>query len=43
MALELKFKGKRPMGQPRTSCFSQVLEDLNKREENWQKVERERL
>jgi hypothetical protein len=27
-ALELIFKGKRPKGQPRTRCFSQILEDI---------------
>jgi hypothetical protein len=30
-ALELEFKGRRPMGQSRTKWFSQVLEDIKKR------------
>jgi hypothetical protein len=35
-ALKLKFKGKRPMGWPRTRWFSQVLKDIKKKGESWQ-------
>jgi hypothetical protein len=31
--LDLKFKGKRPIKQPRTRWFNQVLEDIKEREE----------
>jgi hypothetical protein len=41
--LKLKFKGKRPMGQPRTTWFSQVLEDMKNREKSWQEIRKERL
>jgi hypothetical protein len=41
--LELKLKGKRHMGQPRTRGFSQVLEDIQKRGNNWQEIGKEIL
>lgn len=32
---ELKFKGKRPTGQPKTREFNQVLQDIKKSENSW--------
>jgi hypothetical protein len=43
MALELKFKGMRPMGQSRIRRFSQVLEDINMGGKKWQEIKKERL
>jgi hypothetical protein len=42
-AMELKFKGKIHMGRPRTTHFSQVVEDCNKRDKSWYKTEKERM
>jgi hypothetical protein len=41
-ALELKFKGKRPIQLPRTAWFSWVPED-RKRGKSWQETENEGL
>jgi hypothetical protein len=42
-ASELKFKGKKPMGLPRTRWLSQLMEDVKKRGRSWQESEKERL
>jgi hypothetical protein len=42
-ALELKFKGKRHMGQLRKRWFSQELEHIKKKGNKWQNIERKRL
>jgi hypothetical protein len=39
-ALELKFKGKGPMGKPRARWFCQALQVGEKREENWQEIKK---
>jgi hypothetical protein len=39
-ALKLKFKGKRPMGRPRTWRFNQILKDMKRRGKRWQEIEK---
>jgi hypothetical protein len=39
-ALELEFKGKRPMGRLGTRWFSHVLEGIEKRGKSWQEIKK---
>jgi hypothetical protein len=41
--LDLKFKGRRFRGLPRTRWFSQVLEDIRMSGNCWQEIGKERL
>jgi hypothetical protein len=43
MELELRLKGKGHMRRPRIRKFSQMLEVIKGRGNNWQETERERL
>jgi hypothetical protein len=38
--MRIKFKGRTPMGWPKTKRFSQILEDM-KRGKNWQGIKTE--
>jgi hypothetical protein len=40
-ALKLKFKGNTPVGQSKIRWFSQILEDIKKRVNSWQRIEQE--
>jgi hypothetical protein len=42
-ALELQFKGKRPMVRPKARWFTQLLEDIKKREKSRQEIEKDTL
>lgn len=41
--IQLKFKGQRPMRQPRTCRFSQILEEIKKGGKSWLLIEKKMM